>query len=79
MAPPADALSHSVPHRGYDLPEGNATIIWRLALVPVCSKAFSLKPAHGALGEVTILKTTARENNMLLANALGHFNNCFSQ
>jgi hypothetical protein len=51
-------------HRGENLPQCNSAIIWRYALMPIDAKAFGLESLHCALGQITILKTSAGQRNL---------------
>jgi len=50
---------HLPPQGGNDLSQRNPAVVRRHALMPIRTKTFRLQTPHRALGEVTILKTTA--------------------
>ena len=47
--------------------------------MPVRSKTLRLQTPHGTLRQITVLKTTARKHDVVLARMFGDSNNAFRQ
>src|SRR5579859_5322182 len=59
--------------------QGDSAVVGRHTLVPARLESFPLQPPHRALGEITILETTARKHDAVLAAVFGNGDNGFDQ
>src|SRR3954447_10846307 len=62
---------------GQDLPQSNSTIIRRHPTMPVRMKSRPSQADHGALGEIFILKTSAGQDDILIAGVPGDLEDHF--
>jgi hypothetical protein len=63
----------------HDLPEGNAAIVGRHALVPIGPEPGLLQAAYGPLRQVTILEAASAQHHPALTDLLCHLHDRFDE